>query len=404
MKQKKLLLLGGLKYLIPVIESAHKLGYYVITCDYIPDNIAHKYSDEYHNVSIIDKQAVLELAKKLKVDGIMSFAVDPGVVTAAYVSEKLGLPTPPYESVRILQNKKLFREFLSENNFNVPKAEGYTDINEAISEVDKFQWPIIVKPTDSAGSKGVTKVEKKDQLKSAIKYAIINSLSGEFIIEEFIQQQGYSSDSDCFSINNDLQFVTFSNQRFDSNVANPYTPAAYTWPSSISESNQIELKSELQRLIKILHLGTSIYNIEVREGLDGKSYIMEVSPRGGGNRLSEIVYLSTGFNIIEYAIQAAMGEKLKSIKQLPYNGHWAEIILHSDRDATFSSLYISDKMKGNVYETDLWVKKGDKINNFRGANDAIGTLILKFKDKESLESALCNQDKWLLIKSKNKIK
>ena len=74
-KQKKIMLLGGLRYLLPVIEAAHKEGYYVITCDYIPDNIAHKYSDEYHNVSIIDKEAVLQLAQKLQIDGIISFAV-----------------------------------------------------------------------------------------------------------------------------------------------------------------------------------------------------------------------------------------------------------------------------------------------------------------------------------------
>ena len=98
-KQKKLMLLGGLRYLLPVIEAAHDLGYYVITCDYLPNNIAHKYSDEYCNVSIIDKEAVLALAKNLQIDGIMSFAVDPGVVTAAYVQEQMGLPGSPYKSV-----------------------------------------------------------------------------------------------------------------------------------------------------------------------------------------------------------------------------------------------------------------------------------------------------------------
>ena len=85
---KKLLLLGGAQYLLPVIEEAHKLGLYVITCDYLPDNIAHKHSDEYRNVSIIDKDAVLSTARELGIDGIMSFACDPGVVTAAYVAEK----------------------------------------------------------------------------------------------------------------------------------------------------------------------------------------------------------------------------------------------------------------------------------------------------------------------------
>ena len=126
MSKKKLMLLGGLRYLLPVIEAARNQGYHVITCDYLPDNVAHKYSDEYHNVSITDKEAVLSLARQLKIDGIMSFAVDPGVITAAYVQEKMGLPQAgPYESVCILQNKDRFRSFLEVNGFNVPKARGY---------------------------------------------------------------------------------------------------------------------------------------------------------------------------------------------------------------------------------------------------------------------------------------
>ena len=82
---KKLLLLGGLRYLIPVIEAAHRQGYYVITCDYLPNNIAHKYSDEYINISITDKEAILQAAKQKNIDGIMSFACDPGVIVASYV-------------------------------------------------------------------------------------------------------------------------------------------------------------------------------------------------------------------------------------------------------------------------------------------------------------------------------
>ena len=68
LKMKKLLLLGGSRYILPVIESAHELGAYVITCDYLPDNIAHKYSDEYWNISIVDKDAVFNAAKKNKID------------------------------------------------------------------------------------------------------------------------------------------------------------------------------------------------------------------------------------------------------------------------------------------------------------------------------------------------
>ena len=112
MKQKKLMLLGGIRYLLPVIKAAHEQGYYVITADYLPDNIAHKYSDEYVNVSIIDKEAVLRVAREMDIDGIMSFGVDPGVVSASYVQEEMGLPSfGPHESVVILQNKDKFRNF-----------------------------------------------------------------------------------------------------------------------------------------------------------------------------------------------------------------------------------------------------------------------------------------------------
>ena len=228
---KRLLLLGGSRYILPVIEAAHNLGYYVITCDYLPDNIAHKYSDEYCNVSIIDKDAVLEAARKLEIDGVLSFACDPGVATAAYVAEKMGLPhSGSYESVSILQNKGKFRKFLADNNFTVPNAKGYKSVEEALGDTDYFNWPVIVKPTDSAGSKGVTKVDDPSKLKESIEYALSFSHSDEFIIEDFLEKTGHSSDTDSFSVNGELKFVSFSSQRFDENCENPYTPSAYSWP------------------------------------------------------------------------------------------------------------------------------------------------------------------------------
>lgn len=398
MKQEKLLLLGGLRYLIPVIKAAHDLGLYVITCDYLPDNIAHKYSDEYHNVNITDKEAVLELAKQLDIDGIMSFAVDPGVLTASYVAEKLGLPGCPYNSVVILQNKALFRGFLAENNFNVPIAKGFSIETITDEELSVFTFPIIVKPVDSAGSKGVTKVEEREKLDSAIKTALANSLSGNYIIEEFIEKQGFSSDTDCFSVDSEMVFYSFSNQYFDNNAKNPYAPSAYSWPSSISDNNQEILKFELQRLIKLLNLGTSVYNIEVREGVDGKAYIMEVSPRGGGNRLSEMLKFSTGVDLITNAVKAAIGDTTLNVSQQPYKGYWAEIILHANKSGKFQKVEIKNEiLHAKVIELDLWVLKGEQVKEFNAANDAIGTVILKFDAQMQLEKMVQDQDSWLKI-------
>ena len=399
-KQKKLMLLGGLRYLLPVIEAAHRLGYYVITCDYIPDNIAHKYSDEYHNVSIIDKDAVLELARQLEIDGIMSFAVDPGVVTAAYVAEKMGLPGNPYKSVCILQNKDSFRSFLKGNGFVVPEAYGFASVDEAMQFRSHFKYPVIVKPTDAAGSKGVSKVEREDELHAALEYAMTHSLGGHIIVEDFIEKEGCSSDTDSFSVDGELKFVSFSAQRFDVDATNPYTPSAYSWPSTFSEAQEAELKSEIQRLLKLLGMRTSIYNIETRIGTDGRAYIMEVSPRGGGNRLAEMLKIATGVDLVTAAVKASVGELVTDVEQKPYNCHLAEIILHADRDGEFDDLAVAEQYQVNVVERDLWVKNGDAVHSFEGANNAIGTLVMKFDTKEELEYALSHQREWLEIRVK----
>ncbi len=386
---KKLLLLGGARYILPVIKAAHDIGAYVITCDYLPDNIAHKYSDEYWNISIIDKDAVLKAAQENRIDGIMSFACDPGVVTAAYVAEKMGLPScGPYESVCILQNKAKFRKFLSEHGFNVPCAKGYTSADDAVKDISMFHWPVIVKPTDSAGSKGVTRVDSPDKLRESIEYALQFSHSDEFIIEDFLEKKGHSSDTDSFSVNGELKFVSYSAQRFDEDCENPYTPSAYTWPATISDEHQAELTGEIGRLLRLLKMKTSIYNIETRECTDGKAYIMECSPRGGGNRLAEMLRYATGEDLVKASVCAALGEPVK-VEQKPYNGYWAEIILHSKKPGIFERIYISEELTGEIIETDLWVQPGDYVGGFSGANKAIGTLVLRYESREVMEKEIC---------------
>lgn len=399
MAQKRLMLLGGLRYLKPVIDAAHKQGYYVITADYLPDNIAHQWSDEYCNVSIIDKEAVLKEARRLRIDGIMSFACDPGVVAASYVQNKMGLPSfGPFESIEILQNKDRFREFLATNGFNVPQAKSFDSIEVALEETDWCPWPVIVKPTDAAGSKGVTRVEKADDLTPALKYAMKHSISGHIIIEEFIDKQGCSSDTDSMSIDGRLVFTSFCAQRFDESATNPYTPAAYSWPSTFSKGQEEYLTSEIQRLITLLNLKTAVYNIEVRVSPDGKPFIMELTPRGGGNRLCEMLRYATGVDMITAITRAVVGDPiLEPIEQKPYRGHWAEIILHADESGVFDHLEVSEDLPAEIVEKDLWVEQGDKVNPFDGANNAIGTLVLKFQTAEELENAITNQRSWLKV-------
>lgn len=392
------MLLGGIRYLLPVIKAAHEQGYYVITADYLPDNIAHKYSDEYVNVSIIDKEAVLKVAREKEIDGIMSFGVDPGVVSASYVQNQMGLPSfGPFESVEILQNKDKFRAFLTKHGFNVPWALGFSSQEEAWDSRAKFSYPLIVKPTDSAGSKGCTRVDKEEQLLAAIEYAFKFTISGRIIIEEFLEKKGCSSDTDSYSQDGQLKFVSFCAQRFDANATNPYTPAAYSWPSTFTDEEEAYLTSEIQRLITLLGMKTAVYNIETRISQNNKPYIMELTPRGGGNRLCEMLRYATGVDMITAITRAMVGDEPGVVEQKSYNGHWAEIILHADTDGKFVELEIDPSLPAEVVERDLWVKPGDIVHGFEAANDAIGTLVLRFENAEELEKAITNQKDWLKV-------
>ena len=400
MSQKKLMLLGGLRYLLPVIEEAHKLGVYVITADYLPNNIAHKYSDEYCNVSIIDKEAVLKAAQDLKIDGVLSHAVDPGVTTAAYVAEKMGLPFQcSYKAACILQDKSLFRKFLSEHGFNCPKAKGYDNVENALKDVDYFNWPVIVKPVDSAGSKGVTKVEDKAKLKAAIETALSASLSKNFIIEDFLDKVGAQSSADIFTVDGKLVYPAYSDQLFDKNAANPYTPAIEIWPASMEQKYQDDLTAQLQRLFTLLGVKSGIYNVESRVCSNGKAYIMEVSPRGGGNRIAELQDMATGQSLIVGEIKKALGMPMDNSTAPQYDGVWCNYILHSSTEGVLVSVDIDPEFKRkHVRDIGLIAKPGDKVVPFSGANNSLGTLFLQFETREELDKALENKNNWLTIK------
>lgn len=395
------MLLGGIRYLLPAIEAAHKHGIYVITVDYLPNNIAHKYSDEYHNVSILekDKEKVLTLAKELQIDGILSYAVDPGVVAAAYVAEQMGLPfTCSYEAACILQDKSRFRKFLADNGFNAPHAKGYVNAEDAIKDVDYFNWPVIVKPVDSAGSKGVTRVDNPDDLIRAIEIALDASHNGHFIIEDFLELDGYQSSADCFSVDGELVYADYSDQLFDKTAENPYTPAIEIWPSSMPLEHQDSLIKEIQRLLKLLNCGTGLYNIESRVCKNGKPYIMEVSPRAGGNRIAELQRIGTGIDLIEAEVCKAVGEDIPPISMPRYDGYYVNYIVHSNQDGIFDEAIIVEGFKKkHVIEAEIRVNKGNQVESFKGANNAIGTLFLHFNTREELDVALSSQKDWLKL-------
>ena len=401
MNKKKLMILGGHYYLKPLIKKAHELGLYVITVDYLPDNPAHKYSDEYHNVSVIDKEVVLSLAKQLNINGIISFVNDVAVVTAAYVAEKMNLPFQcSYEAAKILQDKGLFREFLSRNGFNVPCAKRYSNKSDPLSDINYFNWPVIVKPTDAAGSKGVTKVNSPDELSQAIDVAMAGSLSNTFIIEDFLTFDGFHSSADLFTIDGKLEFVSFTDQLFDDKAPNPYSPTCIIWPTTMKTENQNYLSNEIQRLFNLLQVKNGIYNIETCVGKNAKPYIMEISPRGGGCRIAEIQKRIYNVDLIEKEIRQAVGMTVDSISQEEINGCWCEMVVipYENQQGTYYGYNINEEVLNNYVKfIDIYFPIGAQIKTEPGKNITLGDIFLCTSTRDELNFLLNNKQDWLTI-------
>ena len=394
---KQILLLGGANTQIPSILTAKKMGYYTITCDYLPDNPGHKFADEYHNVSTTDKEAVLALAKELQIDGILAYATDVAAATAAYVSEAMGFPTSPYKSVDILTNKDKFRAFLEENGFCTPRARGYSSVEEAKKDLENFKFPVMVKPVDSAGSKGVARMDDAGQLEELVENALQYSRCKRFIIEEYVEKYRYQIAGDGFSVDGKLVFRCFANEHFSNKAASPYVPIGESFPYDMPKEVHEKVHAEIQRLLTLLDMKTQAYNFDIRIDKDYNVYLMEVGPRNGGNMIAQVIEKATGIPFVEYMLKAAMGEDCSELKMVEPEGFWSCYILHTLKEGNFKRIQYTDEIKKNIVEEHIHVKEGEKLIPFTGSNGTVGVLILRYDSMEEMLHKMDNMYDYITV-------
>lgn len=382
---KKILMLGGSHFQVPAIKYAKNTGYHVITADYLPDNPGHKYADEYYNVSTIDEIKVLELAKKLNIDGIVSYASDPGAPAAAYVAEKLSLPGNPYESVKILQRKDLFRGFLKKNGFLVPEMASFSNLKEAKDfAVERLDHKaIIVKPADSSGSKGVTKLLTIADFDKSFQNAMNFSISKIVVVEDFIEKTIYEMDGDGFVWQGKLAFRCFGNQHNDIEC-NPYVPMGISFPYIQEQSLQQQAHDIIESVLTKLNMRVGGLNIEYLTDREGNIYILEIGPRSGGNLIPEVIKISTGVDLIAYSIDGAMGKDCSELKMVETDGFYSSYILHSKKDGKVKCINIADEIRLKIIQQNILIKPGDYVNKFNGSNNTLGTFILKFENQDEM--------------------
>ena len=388
---KKLLILGAMGMHLPLIQRAKELGFYTITCDYIPEAPGHKIADEYHYDSTTDLNAVLQLAEKLQIDAIMTYNSDPAAPTAAYVAEKLHLPGNPYQAVKTMSEKDLFRRFLRENDLNHPKFFPYDKNAELLPDIPGDCYPLIVKPVDSSGSKGCTVVNEYSALPGALEVAMSKSRCGRCIIEEYIEPVGRQLHGDGFVENGKVAFLYLGDHYFDEKINNlvPYSTA---YPTRHTPEEIQACKDEIQRFISKVGFLNGGFNVELRiSRKNHKPYIIDIGARNGGNFTPKIIEYATGFNFLDAALAVAGGTKIPEQK-IEKQGFFSYLILHSSKKGVLKNISIDKVITSRIIEKHIYAQPGDNVDTFTGANTALGVLLMKYETREIMEHIIENFD------------
>lgn len=393
---KKILFLGAASTQMPPLRYAREQGHHVITCDFLPENPGHALANESYNVSTTDKEAVLDLAQRLKIDAIVAYASDPAAPTAAYVAEQMGLPGNPYQAVLTLARKDLFRAFLKEHGFNVPRSKSFYDLEKARIWLTEIGVPVFIKPVDSSGSKGVTRLADPAKFDEVFEHAMAFSREKKVVIEQAIDRVGYQIDSDVFFHEGRLKFWIWGDQHQDVHC-HKFAPIGISFPTSLAEKIQKTAAAQISAIVEKLGFKFGAFNVEFIVDEAGEVWVIEIGPRNGGNLIPEVIRYATEVDLIKYTVDAALGLECSGLVMKPAQGYWSSYLVHSLESGTFKDLWLSDHIKSKIIEQDIWVKPGDNVKKYLGSNHTLGTMILKFESMDEMLEMVDNMEKYIRV-------
>lgn len=386
---KTILLLGGSDFQVPAIEAAKRLGLRTVLCDYLPDNPGQYVADVFYQKSTTDREAMLEVARAEQVDGVLSFCSDVALPSAAYVAEELGLPTNPLPSVMVLSEKYLFHPYLAEHGFACPHLVSFPadELPEKVMALtEQFTWPIVIKPTDSSGSKGVTRLDQPDvaAIARALEAARDFSRNAVLVAEEFIEYEyPYLIGGDIVVKDGRIVFWGLMNCLRDVDV-NSLVPVGKAYPTGLTRAQEQAVRRELQALVTSLDLKFGEMNIEVIIGRNDTPYILECGGRAGGNLIPLELTDVSGIDLVEANVRFAMGDFSMDVAFEGNDKAISTYVVHADRDGILEGIDFSPEIEPHVYRRVIHAEPGDRVERLSNGSKALGQVFLQFETPEQM--------------------
>jgi biotin carboxylase len=382
--RKVLVVLGGAEKSLPLVRCAKELGCKIVLIDRNRESACRREADVFCEVSTLDHHKVVEIAQGHGASGIVSFGSDLMALACARAAEALGLPGNPPMAVETMVRKDLFRPFLAANGFATPRHASAADVSECDWSASGMRLPVIVKPSDSAGSAEVRRVENWADLAPAFMLAKNASRCGQVIVEEFITRAHMNLIAgDIFVDDGRIAYFGLLDSHRAAAAA-PFLPTGTSYPCSLDQRQVLRIRTELQRLISALGLRSGPVNVELMFGEDDRIYAIELAPRNGGNAIPELLGLAEGVDLVAALVDVSLGvspaQPWPDFLPNPALDCISNYMIHSPVAGRFSSLSIADEIMPHVRGMVLEVQKGDEVHLFDRAPNAIGTLWFRFDD------------------------
>ncbi|WP_417061658.1 ATP-grasp domain-containing protein [Enorma massiliensis] len=382
MMDKTVLLLGGSAQQLDAFDAAKRLGWRSVLCDWDPGCPGREHADAFYETSTLDREAVLEIARKEQVDGVVCFASDAPAPVAAWVSEQLGLPTNSYDSVAMLCDKGAFRQFLLDNGFPVPENtvlhEG--DIGRAAEVIQHMPLPLVVKPVDSAGSRGVSVVRAEREILAAVSHAMEHSRKREVVVERYLETAtpGRVIEAELFVESGRIVSWGLMSAFRDLGL-NGLVPSCYVHPMIATHEEVSSVKSSLQRLVTAAGIAQGAMNVEIIQDAGGKLYVIDIGPRNGGNFLSSFISHASGGDIVTATLRVACGEP-SGLAQFDgsTDGVWVQHIHYADKVGIFRGLRTTEEYDRARMESHFYKSIGSDVAPLSSIADSIGVSLLHF--------------------------
>lgn len=304
-KSKNLAIIGASYLQLPLILKAKELGYTTHVFAWAADDVGERAADYFYPISIVEKTAILEKCREIGIRGICSIASDLAMLTVNYVACNLGLPSNSWEATCKSTNKHLMRQAFEAGGDPSPKSV-LVDQDTNLATLD-MRYPVIVKPTDRSGSRGIFKLNDSYGLEQAVSKAMEQSFEKKVLVEEFAEGQEYSAE--YISLHGQHHFLALT-KKYTTGAPN-FIETGHLEPAPVSVSTLKKVQKVIPHALNSLGITTGASHSELKIDNNGDIKLIEIGGRMGGDCIgSDLVRYSTGYDFVRMVIDAACGNEL----------------------------------------------------------------------------------------------